>query len=165
MQIANWLVGTLVIGAGVVAKGDPFDPKGYIDHKETQKNAHSEQLSSEGVYRINGVRFIKLTSPEGSVYLPAHGSMPELNDELLVCQQHLKLLGEVLPVRENLPVDPDVLKHSKQVVNMIRKCRAGGVAGPVVTETEPDGAVVEIKSKDKPPPPAAPEPTPVADHK
>lgn len=147
----------LVLGAALLAQqaaapaapGNPFDPKGYIDqtvHEETQE---AERVSERAIFRINGQRFQKFASSDGAVYLPSTGDTPELLEEFALCPQHLKLMNEVLPVREHLKLDGDLKKDEAKIVALIRKCKEGRVKGPTIVVDQPDGAQVEVKAKEK----------------
>ena len=150
----NMLVG-LVVSAGLApgvparAQGSAFDPSGFIEQKAASAAAAATSLRSQGIYRINGQRFHKLTSNDGSVYLPGAGSMPEIQEEFAVCEQHLKLMTEVLRVRDGLPVDQDVRRSEPKIIAMIRRCQEGAIKGPVVVIETADGAVLEMKNKAK----------------
>jgi len=149
----QWALITLVFILARVspsrAIANPFDPSGYIDNKETQKTQKAGTLTSQGVYRINGQRYLQYVSPEGSVFLPGAGTVPEMHEEFAVCPQHLRLMNEVLPTREGLPVERESRHYENLIIAMIRKCNEGRIAGPVRLEQQPDGAVVEVKPKDK----------------
>lgn len=131
------------------AGGSAFDPSGFIEQKAASAAVAASSLRSQGIYRINGQRFHKLTSNDGSVYLPGAGSMPEIQEEFAVCEQHLKLMTEVLRVRDGLPVDKDVRKSEPKIIAMIRRCQEGAIKGPVVVIETADGAVLEMKNKEK----------------
>jgi hypothetical protein len=136
-------------GAPARAQGSAFDPSGFIEQKAATAAEAATSLRSQGIYRINGQRFHKLTSNDGSVYLPGAGSLPEIHEEFAVCEQHLKLMTEVLRVRDGLPVDREVKKSEAKIIAMIRRCREGSIKGPVVTIETADGAVLEMKAKEK----------------
>ncbi len=126
-----------------------FDPAGYIHETETQNALKAGQLTSRAIFRINGQRFQKFLSTDGSVFLPSDGEIPEVVEEFALCPQHLKLMTEVLPMRENLPLDKELKKLEPKIVALIRKCQEGKIKSPVVLQENPDGAVVEIKAKEK----------------
>jgi hypothetical protein len=128
---------------------NPFDPKGYIDQQETKAQEALSSLSARAVYRINGQRYQMFQAGQASVWLPSVGGAPEIRKESALCEEHLKLMREVLPLREELPVDAEVKKHEPEIVDLIRMCREGLIKSPLLTVTKPDGAVVEIKAREK----------------
>jgi hypothetical protein len=143
------LSGAVAAAAQSPAAASPFDPKAYIDHKESQKVQSGTKLTNLAIYRINGQRYMRFASTEGAVFLPSPGDHPEMHEEYALCSQHLRLLKEVLPVREGLAVDKDIRDHESFFIGLIRKCVEGRVSGPVASEEAPDGAVVETKAKEK----------------
>lgn len=142
-----WSVGLCALSATALAS--PFDPSAYIEAKEMQTQDAKPKLISKSVFRIDGRRFQKLTSELGSVFLPSTGSLPELHEEFALCVPHLKLMREVIPVRENIPVEPEILKHEAKILAMIQKCKDGKVAGPTLVIENPDGSQTEVKAKGK----------------
>jgi len=142
----------ILIAAG---HADPFDPRAYIGHKEGFKVAEGGHLTSRGIFRIDGQRFQSYSAAEGEVYLLSPDSIPNLSERATVCPQHLRLFTEVIAVRQGLPPDQVAKKHEAAIVALIRKCRQGRIKGPILTETEPDGAVIEVRAKEKAPVAAA----------
>lgn len=122
---------------------NPFDPSGFIDKQEEHKSEKAGQLSSQAIYRIQGLRYLRLDAPEGTVYLPSPREMPELMAEFAICPQQVGQMGEVLPVREKLPVDARLVPHTREIIGMIRRCLETTPPGPVVVDKTPDGAVIE----------------------
>ena len=148
----------LVAGPDGFAANDPFDPGAYLAGKQAEKakvdaaeQATKAALKTHGIYRINGQRFHKFASELGAVYLPGAGSLPDFTETLdafVLCEEHLRLLTEVLPVRQNLPVEPDVKPLAPKIIEQIQRCLDGRVKGPVLTVKQPDGALVEITAPD-----------------
>ncbi len=141
---------TLALGAGTAAaqNGNAFDPSGYIHEQETQAAEKSQQLTGRSIFRINGHRFQKFQSSLGAVYLPSSGEVPEVMDEFALCPQHLKLMTEVLPMRENLSIDKDLKRLEPKIIALIQKCAEGKMRSPVQIVENPDGSVSEIKAKE-----------------
>ena len=148
------LAGSLASPRLLAQASSPFDPSGYIHETEKQNAEKAGKLLSRAIFRINGQRFQKFLSSEGAVYLPSSGETPEVHEEFALCPQHLKLMNEVLPMRENLIIEPALKKFEIQIVNLIRKCQEGRIKSPVAVQENPDGAVVEIKAKEAEPKPA-----------
>lgn len=143
----------LVLGANQAksqSKTDPFDPKGFLQQKAAATAKGAEALKSRGIYKINGQRFHQFVSDDGVVFLPGAGSMPDMHEEFAICQTHLGLMNEVLPMREGLPVDAEAKKVEKQIIGMIRKCQEGKMRSPVKFVETRDGAVIEVKAKPAP---------------
>lgn len=146
-------VGAVAIGfwprlAMAQTKPNPFDPTKYIENKELQDAQVATKLSGKSIFRINGSRFFKFMTSDAAVFLPAIGSKPELLEGSALCEGHLKLMREVIPLRENLPVEPEILKDQPKILALIQKCRDGAIPGPTLVIDRPDGAQVEVKSKD-----------------
>lgn len=132
----------------------PFDPASYLDQKQAATApVGDDRLVSRSIYRIDGNRFQKFTSTTGSVFLPSTGSKPELLDEFALCDQHLKLLTEVIPLRDKLDLDADVKKDEAAILVLIQKCREGLIKGPRLIVENPDGSLTEVQAK-KPKPKA-----------
>lgn len=156
LEISMLLAGMAALSGPALAAGSPFDPSAYLTGKEaaaaqgdTATEAKKSALKTHGIYRINGKRFHKFASDIGAVYLPGAGSLPDFTaamDEFVICEEHLKLLNEVLPVRENLPVEPEIKPLEAKIVEQIRRCTEGHVKSPVLTVKNPDGATVEIRA-------------------
>lgn len=153
----------VALGAPVaVGQGSSaFDPSTYINQKaaETAPVA-DDKLTTKAIYRIDGQRFQKFSSTVGAVLLPSTGSKPELLSEFALCEQHLKLLTEVIPVRQDLPIEPEIKKDEAKILDMIQMCREGRIKGPVLTLENPDGSLTTVeaakpKPKSKKPPRAA----------
>ncbi len=147
------IVGILLSAAG----SDPFNPGAYLGVK--QEEAAKAQVQSAGgsvggltahsIYRLSGHRFHRLATVAGAVFLPGAGAVPELTEEFAICEQHVRLLGgEVLRVRDGLPIDATLKAAEPQIVAMIGKCKDGLMKSPTLTVVRPDGAVVEIKAKE-----------------
>lgn len=139
------LFGLLSVNSQLV--GNTFDPSSYIEAKELTGATVNDRVTAKSIYRINGLRYQKLTSSAGSVFLPSTGAKPDLLEGGVLCQPHLKLMNEVVPVRENLPVEADILKDETAILELIRKCKEGMIKGPTLVIENPDGSQVEVKSK------------------
>lgn len=143
--IIGWAIGLAsVTGSAADSK---FDPSGYIEDTEMKEAAKATKLSGKSIFRIDGRRFQKMMSSDGAVYLPSDGSIPEIVQEFAFCQHHIRLMREVIPVRENMPVEPEILKHEAAILGMIRACRDGSIKGPTLVIETPSGAQVEVKAK------------------
>lgn len=144
----------VIFGVLMATAADPFNPSAYLGARQEEQVHADEATGSHGltghaIYRLNGMRFHRLASASGAVYLPGAGETPELQEEFALCEQHLKLLGgEVLRVRDGLPINGELKAAQAKVLGMIAKCKDGLVKSPTLTVTKPDGAVVEIKAKD-----------------
>ncbi len=128
--------------------GGAFDPSGYIHQQESQAAEKSQQLVSRAIFRINGHRFQKFQSNVGSVFLPSSGETPELHDEFALCPQHLQLMTEVLPMRENLSIDKQVKSFEPKIIALIQKCVEGKIRSPVQVIENPDGSISEVRAKE-----------------
>ena len=137
------------IGWGSILYGEAgaFDPKSYIEAKQEQATATASKITAKSIYRIDGRRYQKMISQGGVVYLLSLGSKPEMLEEFALCQQHLKLMREVIPVRENIAVEPEILQDQAAIIELIRKCNAGVIRGPTLVIENPDGSKVEVKAK------------------
>lgn len=143
------IVVTLLLSAPARGEGNAFDPSGYLDDKAKADTIKAAELSSKGIIRLDGRRYHKFSSTEGSVYLPGAGETPDMLEDLALCDAHLKLFTEVLPVRENVAIDAATKKLETKLIALIRKCQGVRVDAPPVTIETPDGTVLEMKQKDK----------------
>lgn len=139
----------IFIGVILAAATSPFDPSGYLGQKPVEAPA-VETLTEHAIYRVNGLRLHRLGTAGGAIFLPGAGEVPELNVALGICEQHLRLVAkEILKVRDGLAIGPEIKKAAPDVIGLINKCRSGLVKSPVVTVERPDGAMVEIRAKEK----------------
>src|SRR5438045_2660280 len=122
------LLGVLLASGGA----DPFDPKAYLGARQEEKakaevsaeGGSAGGLISHSIYRLNGLRFHRLASAAGAIFLPGPGEIPELREEFVLCEEHAKLLGgETLRVRDGLPINAEIKAAEVRVLAMIARCK------------------------------------------
>ncbi len=127
-----------------------FDPAGFIQSAETEKNVE-QGITGFGVYRINGARFFQFVAKEGEVFLPAIGDRAEIREDVAVCRAHLSLKRESLMIRDKLKPEAWVKAEESKIFPLILKCVDGAIEGPTVVIERPDGTTVQMQSKKKKP--------------
>jgi hypothetical protein len=128
---------------------NPFDPKAYIDDKVDAATKTNETLSVHAIYKIDGHRYHRVGTAAGTVWLPGEGDVPTVREEFTLCEQHMRLLREVLLIRDGVKIEPELKKLERPIVDLIHKCQEGLIRSPTATIETADGAVVEIKAKEK----------------
>lgn len=131
------------------ASAHRFDPKTYI--QATQNPSPLEgapKLTSKSIFRVDGRRYQKLMTPDGAVFLPTTGDKLEVIEEFALCQHHMKLMREVIPLREGLGIEDGLRQDEDKIVAMIEKCKEGKIKGPTLVVDRPDGSRVEVRAKE-----------------
>ena len=104
-----------------------FDPSSYLAQSKEQPDEKAPNLLTRSVYRIDGIRYIKVNTDQGSVYLPGLSTNADLSESKVVCSHHIKLIDDVFAVRDGLPITNTIQKNRTEIGVLIRKCQAGKI--------------------------------------